>query len=85
MVRIQYHDVGARIGAHVAGKRKKCVKKVQNFTKSALFGGDFLHLVHRRVAENPPQKVAILTLLGLFKVFSHIFCDFLSHEPQYVL
>ena len=41
MVRIQYHDVGARIGAHVAGKRKKCVKKVQNFTKSALFGGIF--------------------------------------------
>ena len=39
MVRIQYHDVGARIGAHVAGKRKKCVKKVQNFTKSALFFG----------------------------------------------
>ena len=37
MVRIQYHDVGARIGAHVAGKRKKCVKKVHNYTFSALF------------------------------------------------
>ena len=46
MVGIQYHDVGARIGAHVAGKRKKCVKKVQNFTKSALFDEDFLHLVY---------------------------------------
>ena len=44
MVRIQYHDVGARIGACVAEKRKKCVKKlkkVRNFTKSALFGWIF--------------------------------------------
>ena len=52
MVRIQYHDMRALIGAYVAGKRKKCVKKfkkVQNFTKSALLGGgDFLHLVYKQ-------------------------------------
>ena len=49
MVRIQYHDVGARIGAYVAGKRKKCVKKLKKF-KIALFrpflGRGGLHLVH---------------------------------------
>ena len=28
------------------------------------------------------KKVAILRLL---KLFSHFFCNFLSHEPQYVL
>ena len=39
MVRIQYHDIRARIGAYVAGKRKKCVKKAQNTTFSAPFGG----------------------------------------------
>ena len=49
MVRIQYHDVGARIGAHVAGKRKKCVKKVQNSTFSALFEGVFLELLYDAV------------------------------------
>ena len=38
MFKIKYHDVRGRIGAYVAGKRKKCVKKVQNYTFSAPFG-----------------------------------------------
>ena len=49
MLRMWYHDVRARIGAHVTGNRKKCVKKVPKFAFSPLFGGDFLHLVHRKL------------------------------------
>ena len=44
MVKIQYHDIRARIGAYVAGKRKKCVKKAQNSTFSAPFGGSATRL-----------------------------------------
>ena len=67
MVRIQYHDVGARIGAHVAGKRKKCVKKVQNYTFSALVGGGGLHLVHEwfwSFAAHSPPKTRFVTWRG---------------------
>ena len=39
MFKIQYHDVRGRIGAYVAGRRKKWVKKVQNYPFSAPFGG----------------------------------------------
>ena len=41
-LRMQYHDLSGRIGAHMAGDRKKTVKKfkkVQNTTFWPFFGG----------------------------------------------
>ena len=38
-LRIQYHDLRARIRAYMVGDRKKCVKKAQNTKNQALFGG----------------------------------------------
>ena len=49
MFGIQYHDVRARIGAHMEGgskKRVKNLKKVPKNPKSQLFGGGVLQLVH---------------------------------------
>ena len=36
---MQYHDLRGRIGAHMAGDRKKSVQKVQNTTFWPFFGG----------------------------------------------
>ena len=37
MVRMYYHDVRARIGAHVTGNRKKCVRKFQKVQNRNFF------------------------------------------------
>ena len=72
MVRIQYHDIRARIGAYVAGKCKKCVKKAQNTTFSAPFRG-VLQLVfdaQGRRGESPTSSLEdIEEFLQLSEVF----------------
>ena len=53
MFGIQYHDVRARIGAHMEGgskKRVKNLKKVPKNPKSPLFWGGLLQLVFGRKA-----------------------------------
>ena len=58
------------------GNRKKHVKKEQNSTNQALFGGVFLELVYRRFPVTPPPKNGWKsgTLL-----FFHTFFAFSSH------
>ena len=54
---------------YMAGNRKKCVKKVQNTTFSALFGGGLLQLVQSTFLWKFPQK----RVLGRQNL---IFCDY---------
>ena len=48
-LRMQYHDLRGRIGAHMAGDRKKTVKKVQNTTFRAFFGGGLVQTLHTTI------------------------------------
>ena len=71
---IQYHDIGTSIGTYIVGNTKKTLKKDQNPTNPALFGGVYWN---SSLPERPPSKT-FGTFEGGYLHLQTLLCDSLD-------